>query len=334
MNEKIVIGIIGGGRIGRLHAETIFTTMNDIVIKYVVDIFPDNVKKWSDKYNVQHVVSDAEVVFEDEEVQAVLICTSTDTHTDYIIQAAKAGKDIYCEKPIDLSIEKIQKALDVVEEMGVRLQIGFNRRYDRNFKRAYDAINSGEIGEPILIKITNRDATPPPEAYIKVSGGMLLDMSIHDYDLCRYFAGSEAKSVFCTGGCSVVPYIGELGDIDHAVTVITFENGVTAVVDNCRQTGYGMECRIEVMGAKGNLITNNEVNNTVTICGENQLVQDGLAHDFFERFKLSFPVILNTFFDSIRNNTETATTGKDGLETMRIGFAAVQSVKEKKIIEL
>lgn len=172
-----------------------------------------------------------------------------------------------------------------MEKAGVRLQIGFNRRFDRNFRRAYEAIQAGEIGKPLMIRITNRDATPPPEAYIKVSGGMLLDMSIHDFDLCRYFAGSEAESVYCTGACNLVPYIGANGDVDTAVT-------------------------------------GNEVENTLTICKDNGLKQDGLACDFFARFKNSFPVILGTFFDSIRNNTPTVTTGRDGLETMRIGFAA------------
>lgn len=243
-------------------------------------------------YGVQNVVSDAEIVFNDPEVQAVLICTSTDTHADYIIRAAECGKDIYCEKPIDLSVEKIERALAAVEKAGVRLQIGFNRRFDRNFRRAYEAIQAGEIGKPLMIRITNRDATPPPEAYIKVSGGMLLDMSIHDFDLCRYFAGSEAESVYCTGACNLVPYIGANGDVDTAVTVINFKNGCTAVVDNSRQTGYGMECRVEIMGTEGNLVTGNEVENTLTICEDNGLKQDGLVSDFFARFKNSFPVIL------------------------------------------
>ena len=290
--EKITIGIIGGGRIGRMHAGTIYTGMQDVIIKYVSDIYPQAAQQWGPMYGVQNVVSDAEIVFNDPEVQAVLICTSTDTHADYIIRAAECDKDIYCEKPIDLSVEKIERALAAVEKAGVRLQIGFNRRFDRNFRRAYEAIQAGEIGKPLMIRITNRDATPPPEAYIKVSGGMLLDMSIHDFDLCRYFAGSEAESVYCTGACNLVPYIGANGDVDTAVTVINFKNGCTAVVDNSRQTGYGMECRVEIMGTEGNLVTGNEVENTLTICKDNGLKQDGLACDFFARFKNSFPVIL------------------------------------------
>ena len=217
---------------------------------------------------------------------------------------------------------------------GVRLQIGFNRRFDRNFRRAYEAIQAGEIGKPLMIRITNRDATPPPEAYIKVSGGMLLDMSIHDFNLCRYFAGSEAESVYCTGACNLVPYIGANGDVDTAVTVINFKNGCTAVVDNSRQTGHGMECRVEIMGTEGNLVTGNEVENTLTICEDNGLKQDGLVCDFFARFKNSFPVILGTFFDSIRNNTPTVTAGRDGLETMRIGFAATKSMHEHAVVQL
>ena len=301
--EKTTIGIIGGGRIGRMHAGTIYTGMQDVTIKYVSDIYPQAAQQWGPMYGVQNVVSDAEIVFNDPEVQAVLFCTSTDTHADYIIRAAECGKDIYCEKPIDLSVAKIERALAAVEKAGVRLQIGFNRRFDRNFRRAYEAIQAGEIGKPLMIRITNRDATPPPEAYIKVSGGMLLDMSIHDFDLCRYFAGSEAESVYCTGACNLVPYIGANGDVDTAVTVINFKNGCTAVVDNSRQTGHGMECRVEIMGTEGNLVTGNEVENTLTIGKDNGLKQDGLACDFFARFKNSFPVILGTFFDSIRNNT-------------------------------
>lgn len=182
--------------------------------------------------------------------------------------------------------------LAAVEKAGVRLQIGFNRRFDRNFRRAYEAIQAGEIGKPLMIRITNRDATPPPEAYIKASSGMLLDMSIHDFNLCRYFAGSEAESVYCTGACNLVPYIGANGDVDTAVTVINFKNGCTAVVDNSRQTGHGMECRVEIMGTEGNLVTGKEVENTLTIGKDNGLKQDGLVYDFFARFKNSFPVIL------------------------------------------
>ena len=162
--EKITIGIIGGGRIGRMHAGTIYTGMQDVTIKYVSDIYPQAAQQWGPMYGVQNVVSDAEIVFNDPEVQAVLICTSTDTHADYIIRAAECGKDIYCEKPIDLSVEKIERALAAVEKAGVRLQIGFNRRFDWNFRRAYEAIQAGEIGKPLMIRITNRDATPPPEA--------------------------------------------------------------------------------------------------------------------------------------------------------------------------
>ena len=201
----------------------------------------------------------------DPEIGAVIVCSSTDTHADIVIAAAEKGKHIFCEKPVDLTVAKVKKALAAVQKAGVKIQVGFNRRFDHNFRRVRDQVRDGAIGDPHIVRITSRDPAPPPPEYVKVSGGIFLDMTIHDFDMARYLAGSEAVEVYAKGAVLVDPAIGKAGDVDTAVVTITFQNGCIAVIDNSRKATYGYDQRVEVFGSKGRLACTNDTPSSVTL---------------------------------------------------------------------
>ncbi len=195
----------------------------------------------------------------------MFICSSTDTHAQIIEEAAEAGKQIFCEKPIALDLAKIDHALAAVERAGVKLQIGFNRRFDPNFKRVRDAVAAGEIGTPHVLRITSRDPRPPPIAYVKVSGGIFLDMTIHDFDMARYLVGSEVESVYAAGAVLVDPEIGKAGDIDTTIITLQFANGVLGAIDNSRKAVYGYDQRVEVFGSAGMVACSNDLPNSAVV---------------------------------------------------------------------
>ena len=246
MDEAIQIGLIGAGRIGRVHTETIANRTPDANILAVADVFEQAAQKCAAEFGIPSFHKDHREILENSDIEAVLICSSTDTHAQFIVEAAEAGKHIFCEKPIDHDLQKIDRALEAVEKAGVKLQIGFNRRFDPSFKRVRDAVSNGEIGTPHLVRITSRDPEPPPMDYIKISGGIFLDMTIHDFDMARYLIGSEVDEVYATGGVMVDPAIGEAGDIDTAVIVLRYANGAIGVIDNSRKAIYGSDQRLEV----------------------------------------------------------------------------------------
>mgnify|MGYP001371973216 FL=1 len=208
MEEKVKLGIIGAGRIGKLHAENVLFNIHNAELKAVADIYADKIKDWAHGLGIKNVYSDYKEILKDPEIDAVMICSSTDTHAQIIIEAANAGKHIFCEKPIDFDINRIYQALDAVDKAGIKLQIGFNRRFDHNFKKVRDLVKEGQIGDPHIIKITSRDPAPPPIEYVRVSGGIFLDMTIHDFDMARYLSGSEVVEVYTNAAVLVDPAIG------------------------------------------------------------------------------------------------------------------------------
>jgi len=214
---------------------------------------------------IPHVTNNAEDIFGDPEISVVQICSSTDTHADYIIKAARSGKNIFCEKPVDLSVEKVKKALAAVKEAGVRLQIGFNRRFDHNFAHVRKLIDDGAIGQVQLVKITSRDPAPPPISYVKVSGGIFLDMTIHDFDMARFQAKSEVEEVYAQGAVLIDPEIGKAGDVDTAIIMLKFANGALGVIDNSRKAVYGYDQRVEVFGSAGAAAAENDTPSQVRL---------------------------------------------------------------------
>lgn len=332
--DKVNIGLIGAGRIGRLHAEVLSYRAPQANLAVVTDMVRESAEKCAADFQIPSVAPDPQAIFGDKTIDAVAICASTDTHVQLIIEAAQAGKHIFCEKPIALDLASVDKALDVVKQSGVKLQVGFNRRFHANFKQIRDLVMAGKIGTPHLVRISSRDSGPPPVSYIKVSGGIFLDMTIHDFDMARYLIGSEIKEVYATGGVMVDPAIGEAGDIDTAVIVLTYTNGAICTIDNSRQAVYGYDQRVEVFGSAGVAASsNNTPYNTVYYTKEGGY-SPSPYFGFLQLYMDSYIAEMNAFIEAIQNDTEPLVSGVDGRYPLVIGLAAAASLKEKRSVKL
>ncbi len=331
--EEICVGVIGGGRIGKLHVENIVKNFSNVKIKYLADIKTDHLEEWAKEMGIIKLTTDTSEIFEDAEVNAVLIFSSTDTHIKFIKQAAKAGKDIFCEKPIGSDIENIKEGLEIVEQNGVKLMIGFNRRFDHNFRRVRKAVDDGIVGDPHIIKITSRDPAPPPLDYVKVSGGLFFDMTIHDWDMARYLANSEVKEVYATGQVLISDEIKGI-DIDTAVAILKYKDGSMCTIDNSRKAVYGYDQRIEVFGSKGATMAENDTPNNVVIYTDEATKRDKMHHFFLERYTQSYIDEMKEFLKCIEEDIEPPVTGKDGLKAVQIAMAAQKSLEENEPVEL
>mgnify|MGYP001449041864 CR=1 FL=1 len=325
--KPVKIGIIGAGRIGRVHAENL-ARMPEAAVKSVSDLFADDsLREWAGGLGIPHVTKDYKELMNDPEIEAVFICSSTDTHVPLIIEAARAGKHIFCEKPISFNPELTAKALEAAESAGVKLQIGFNRRFDHNFRRVRELVSEGKIGETHLVKITSRDPSPPSPEYIKVSGGLFLDMAIHDFDMARFLAGSEVVEVFAQGAVLVDPVFAELGDIDTALITLKFESGALGVIDNSRKAVYGYDQRVEVFGSKGCLTVSNDFPNNVVLSTEQGLYQDKQKLFFLERYNEAYQDETKQFIHSVLNDTPVPVDGRDAQKAELIAHAARKSLE-------
>lgn len=335
MTKNFTIGVIGAGRIGKIHVENILRKIPEVKLKAVADIKIDNnLKSWANKIGVPNLTNNPYDIIKDSEIDTVIIASSTETHSEFIQQAAKARKSIFCEKPIDIDLIRIKKTLDVVNREGVKLMIGFNRRFDRNFKRVKDLITSGQIGNPQIIKITSRDPTLPPINYLKNSGGLFIDMTIHDWDMASFQVGSDIEEVYGNGAALIDPEVKKLGDIDTAVALLKFKNGTFGLVDNSRQAVYGYDQRVEVFGSKGCLIANNEPSNTVRLFTANTIKEDNIPYFFLERYIDSYAEELVYFFQILRNNEEPSPNGIDGLKSVLVALAAQKSLIENRPVKI
>ncbi|MBO9608195.1 MAG: inositol 2-dehydrogenase [Paenibacillaceae bacterium] len=331
--KKLTVGIAGAGRIGRIHAENLLGHAGARV-KTVADLAPDRIRAWASGLSIPNVTADAGDIVADPEIDAILICSPTDTHTALIEQAARAGKAIFCEKPVSLDIGQTRQAVAAAERNGVLLQIGFNRRFDPSFSRARALVQAGEAGEPHIVSITSRDPAPPPSDYIRVSGGMFLDMTIHDFDMARFLCGSEVEAVHAEGAVLVDPAIGGLGDIDTAVTTLRFASGAIGVINNSRRAAYGFDQRAEVFGSKGSVAVRNEWPNTVEFSAGDGVRRDKPHYFFLERYSESYRLELDSFLDAVRNGMPAAVTGDDALRAERIAAAAKRSFAERRTVAI
>jgi myo-inositol 2-dehydrogenase/D-chiro-inositol 1-dehydrogenase len=332
--ERLRIGIIGAGRIGRVHAETIAFGIPQAVIVSITDINREAACGLAGRCGIPTVANSAQDLLADQSVDAVLICSSTDSHAELISEAARAGKHIFCEKPIAHDLAKTDAALDVVSRAGMKLQIGFNRRFDANFARVRKAVESGEIGTPRLMHIISRDPAPPPISYIKVSGGIFLDMTIHDFDIARFLIGTEVDQVYVSGGVMVDPEIGAAGDLDTAVIVLRFANGVIGTIDNCRQAAYGYDQRVEILGNLGKIATENCYPNEATVSTGSEVRRNLPLNFFLERYRESFAAELRAFVDAVIHDRPTLVTGADGRAPVVMGLAARKSYDEGRAVRL
>jgi myo-inositol 2-dehydrogenase/D-chiro-inositol 1-dehydrogenase len=255
MEKKITAGVIGAGRMGKIHIKNIVHHIPEVKLKTVVDVKKDiQIIDFIKEMGVPNFTQDVDDIFNDPEIEIVVIASSTPSHIEFIQKAAQAKKDVFCEKPIDTDITRIKQTLDIVKEEGIKLMIGFNRRFDKNFKRVKQMVMEGQIGTPQIIKVTARDPAVPPIEYVKSSGGMFIDMTIHDWDMACYQVGSEVEEVYACGAVLVDPEIGKAGDIDTAAIILKLKNGAIGMIDNSRQAVYGYDQRVEVFGSKGWII--------------------------------------------------------------------------------
>jgi len=323
------VGIVGFGRIGRIHFNQVMR-LKDVEVIAVADSFADKMADVFAEYGVDNYSSDFQTIIDNPEIDTVFVCSPTDTHAEVAIAAAKAGKDIFCEKPIDFDVKRVEEVLAEVKKAGVSFQVGFNRRFDPNFAKAKKAILDGDVGQVHIIKITSRDPQAPPLSYVKSSGGIFVDMTIHDFDMARFLAGSEPVQVFAVGDTLINKEIMQYDDIDTAIITITFENGAMAVIDNSRQAAYGYDQRIEVFGSKGMVKCENNTPTQTALFTKDAVITDKPLYFFLERYQESFNEELVQFFNAIETGQETPVVGKDGLVPILMGVAAKKSLKENR----
>lgn len=333
MSEKIKIGLVGTGRIGRLHARTLRQLVPNADLQVVTDVNLPSARECAALYGIPKVADSLDQILNDPAIQAVAICSSTDTHAPFITRAAQAKKHIFCEKPIAADLNAIDWALAAVEQAGVKLMIGFNRRFDANYARIKQAINAGEIGTPHLLHIISRDPAPPPIEYVKVSGGMFFDMTIHDFDMARFLLG-EVETIYATAGVMVDPAIGAAGDVDTAVITLTFANGAIGTIDNSRKAVYGYDQRVEVFGSGGMVRSDNLYPNAVTFSGASQIARDLPLNFFMERYLASYQTELAAFIESVAKDTVPPVTGRDGRVPVVMAMSALKSYREKQPVSL
>lgn len=330
----INIGVIGAGRIGRIHAQSIQEKVQGAQVKTIADVFEESAKKAAEEFKIPNYTGDYMEILNDLEIDAVIICSSTDTHSKISIEAAERGKHIFCEKPIDYDVAKIEKTLEAVKKAGVKYQVGFNRRFDHNFAKLKELIEEGKIGNPHIIKITSRDPQAPPIEYVKVSGGMFLDMTIHDFDMAAFLSGSRISEVYVQGACMVNPEIGEAGDVDTAIISLKFENGCIGVIDNSREAAYGYDQRVEVFGGKGYVMADNDSDTTVTIASVDGIVGEKPKYFFLERYMDAYVNEMQQFINCLVNDTEVPVGANEGLYSVLVGLAATKSLKEGRPVKI
>lgn len=328
------IAVIGAGRIGRIHAANIAGRIQGATLAGVADVNPAAAEALASQLHAPRATCDHREFLEDPSVDAVAICSSTDTHGRLICEAAAAGKQIFCEKPIDHDLERIHAALRAVESAGVILQVGFNRRFDPGFAKARALVASGEVGQVHLVRVTSRDPGPPPIEYVKVSGGMFLDMTIHDFDMVRFLSGSEAVEVHAVGAVLVDPAIGEAGDIDTAVITMKLANGAIATIDNSRKAVYGYDQRVEVFGSGGMVQVSNRAPESHVHYASDGVHSSKPLHFFLERYDEAYLNEMREFVAAVANRTAPPVCGRDGLVPVLMALAAAQSLREGRPVQI
>jgi len=330
--KPVTFGIIGAGRIGKLHADNLLSRVDGARLKAITDPFLD--EDWAASRNIPLTGKDHRILLDDPEIDAILIGSPSAEHAPQMIECAETGKHIFCEKPIALDPEIIRNALAEVDKSGVKLQVGFNRRFDPNFAAVQQQVASGALGDPHIIRITSRDPAPPPAEYVAGSGGMFLDMTIHDFDMARFLSGSEVNEVHAYGAVLVDPEIGKAGDIDTAVISLKFANGALGIIENSRKAVYGYDQRVEVFGAKGTAMADNNTPTSMVVLNESGTIRDKPLYFFLERYKTAFVSEMQAFVDAIREDKPTLVSGKDGLVPVLIAMAAKESLKTGKPVQV
>ena len=330
--EYINFGIIGAGRIGKLHAENLIKNVKGARLKAITDPFID--EDWASSQNIPVFGKDHGIMLDDPEINSIIIGSPSSFHASHIIECAQAGKNIFCEKPIALEPELILAAIKEVEKSGVKLQIGFNRRFDPNFAAIKQKVIDGSIGIPHIIRIVSRDPIPPSLEYATSSGGLFLDMTIHDFDMVRFLSGNEFTEVHAFGSVLIDPEIGKVGDIDTAVISFKLENGALGQIENSRKAVYGYDQRIEVFGSKGSAMAENNLPTNMVLLNKYGTIREKPLYFFLERYRDAFVNELQKFVDTIHNDETPPVTGNDGLAAILIALACNESLQKGKAIKV
>ncbi len=326
---RIRFAVLGAGRIGQVHAKAISADSNAQLVA-VADVFKSAAEVLVTKFGGE--IRSIDAIAAAADIDAVLICTPTNTHADLIEQFARAGKAIFCEKPIDLSIERVKTCLKTVADTGAKLMVGFNRRFDPHFLALKDAIDNGEIGKVEMVNITSRDPSPPPADYIKSSGGIFRDMTIHDFDMARFLLGEEIETVFASASVLVDPEIGRLGDYDSSNVILTTSSGRQCAIFNSRRAAYGYDQRIEVHGSLGMVAAENQRPVAIEVATVHGFVRPPL-HDFFmTRYTAAYAAEIAAFIAMLDNDTAPTPSGHDGLMALILAEAALHSIDNGKAV--
>lgn len=322
------LALFGAGRIGQIHAANVALNA-DCNLLYVVDMNAEVAQQTADKYAAK--VATLDTVFADEAVDAVLICSITETHADLIERAALAGKAIFCEKPVDLSIDRVNACLALVKEHQVPLMMAFNRRFDPNFAHLKNVLDSGQVGDIEMLTISSRDPSAPPASYIKSSGGLFRDMTIHDFDVARWLLGEEPISLYASASALTEDYVKECGDVDTAIITLTCKSGKMAVITNSRRATYGYDQRVEVHASGGMLSINNVPESTLSIANQQGMSSQKPMAFFLERYAAAYRHELDAFIQGIVSGEVNYPSGDDGRKALLMADAAVKSLQTGEV---
>ena len=330
--NRTTVGLIGAGRIGRLHAENLARRIPEADLRAVASPHLDEV--WAETLGIPVRSTDVGTVIDDPLIEAVVIATSSDLHIELIQAVAAAGKHIFCEKPLAFEAGPIEEVLEITATAGVLLQVGYNRRFDPSLLKASEAVRSGEIGDIHTLRVTSRDPTPPDIEFVRRSGGLFFDFTVHDFDTVRFLSGAEIVELFAVGEVLIDPRIGAAGDIDTAVITLKLSNGALAVIDNSRHAVYGQDQRFEVFGSGGSIAVDNTRATFVTTSTRDGVVSEKLHGSFGDRYREAFVAELRGFLQSVREGQPVAVGAEDALAAVRAAHAARRSLAENRPIRL
>ncbi len=333
MSRKVNIAVIGTGRMGSVHVTNLARKIPESNLSAICDIRLEVAQALADQLGIQRVVRDYHELLADPEIEAVLIASSTDTHWFIIRDAAEAGKAIFSEKPLALDLESIDIALAAVKKAGVKLQVGFNRRFDHNFQRVREIVASGELGRPCILHIVARDPEVPNIDFMRVSGGMFLDMSIHDFDMARYQIG-DIEEVYAVGNILIDERLRSFGDVDTSIVTLKFANGAIGMIDNSRQAVFGYDQRLEVFCLNGTAVADNELEHSVRKGDRDGFHSARIPHFFMQRYAPCYVEEVRQFIECVREDKPVPVSGEDGRLAVAIGHAAWKSFHENRPVKI
>ena len=330
--ERVRLAVLGMGRQGQIHSKNIAYRIPEAELAAVSDI----TMELADKVGIDGVerFDDYRKILERDDIDAVVIATSTDTHEEVIRAAAEAGKDMFCEKPIATTLEAIDDLLEVVKKAGVKFMVGFNRRFDPTFGRVRQLVDDGTVGKPMIVNITSRDPQPPHLEYLKVCGGIFFDTTVHDFDMARFLSGDEIVEVYATGSVLVDQRIGQLGDLDTTMVTLKFKSGAVGSINNSRKTGYSYDQRVEVFGDKSCAFGGNETPTRVRYVNPQGTHSDVPLYFNIERYPEAFFGEIKAFADCLVNNTDPPVSGVDGRKAVALSMAARKSYEENRPVKV